>query len=73
LLNLVKKGGRVAVIVHVKLARGMVMKKERRELLNNHTLEAVMTMPTQLFYGNQAQPPTCIMVWTAKQPHKGKT
>ena len=39
----------------------------RVELMAEHTLEAVMSMPTELFYpvGNVC----CIMVWTAHKPH----
>jgi len=62
LLDLMRKSAKVAVITHLRLARGGVMKKQRKELLEKHKLEAVMTMSPKLFYGNQSQPPTCIMV-----------
>lgn len=39
----------------------------REELMNSHTLEAVMSMPTELFYPVGVV--TCIMVWTAHKPH----
>jgi type I restriction enzyme M protein len=39
----------------------------REELMKAHTLEAVMSMPTELFY--PVGTVTCIMVWTAHKPH----
>ncbi|MFB9032441.1 class I SAM-dependent DNA methyltransferase, partial [Xanthomonas euvesicatoria] len=39
----------------------------RQELMAEHTLEAVMSMPTELFYPVGAV--CCIMVWTAHKPH----
>jgi type I restriction enzyme M protein len=39
----------------------------REELMRSHTLEAVMSMPTELFYPVGTVP--CIMVWTAHKPH----
>ncbi len=44
----------------------------KTELLKNHTLEAVMTMPIELFRGikgDNAGTCTCIMVFTAHKPH----
>lgn len=40
---------------------------KREELMRSHTLEAVMSMPTELFY--PVGTVTCIMVWTAHKPH----
>lgn len=40
----------------------------REELMRFHTLEAVMSMPTDLFYPVGVV--TCIMVWTAGTPHE---
>lgn len=39
----------------------------RKKTLESHTLEAVMTMPPELFYGVGTQ--TVIMVFTAHKPH----
>lgn len=39
----------------------------RDELMRAHTLEAVMSMPGELFY--PVGTVTCIMVWTAHKPH----
>lgn len=39
----------------------------REELMNHHTLDAVMSMPQELFYPVGVV--TCIMVWIAGKPH----
>ncbi|MBD8123853.1 N-6 DNA methylase [Pseudomonas lutea] len=39
----------------------------REELMKHHTLDAVMSMPQELFY--PVGTVTCIMVWTAGKPH----
>ena len=39
----------------------------RQELLKNHTLDAVMSMPAELFY--PVGTVTCIMVWISGKPH----
>jgi len=62
LLKFLEKGRKAVVITHMKVARGGTSEKERKELLENHTLKAVMTTPSDLFYGTQSQPPTVIMV-----------
>lgn len=41
--------------------------KAREELMKHHTLDAVMSMPPELFY--PVGTVTCIMVWTAGKPH----
>ena len=45
----------------------------KRILLQRHTLEAVMSMPIELFHNSKTTVVTCIMVFTAYRPHpKGK-
>jgi type I restriction-modification system DNA methylase subunit len=45
----------------------------KRKILEGHTLEAVMSMPIELFHNSDANVVTCVMVITAKRPHpKGK-
>jgi hypothetical protein len=39
----------------------------RDELMAHHTLDAVMSMPQELFY--PVGTITCVMVWVAKRPH----
>ena len=45
----------------------------KRRLLEKHTLEAVMSMPTDLFHNSKTMVVTCVMVFTAHRPHpRGK-
>lgn len=45
----------------------------KRRLLANHTLEAVMSMPIDLFHNSKTNVVTCVMVFTAHKKHpKGK-
>lgn len=45
----------------------------KRRLLETHSLEAVMSMPIELFHNSKTTVVTCIMVFTAHRPHrKGK-
>jgi len=45
----------------------------KRRLMERHTLEAVMSMPVELFHNSKTTVVTCIMVFTAQRPHpKGK-
>lgn len=41
----------------------------KKRLLKNHTLEAVFSMPDELFFNSKVATVTCIMVFTAKRPH----
>ena len=69
-MDSLKIGGRCACIVQMSCA--LVTEKDvvsmHKELLNKHTLEAVISMPNNLFYpsGNVV---TCIMVFTAHIKH----
>jgi type I restriction-modification system DNA methylase subunit len=45
----------------------------KKKLLKNHTLEAVLSMPDELFFNSKVNVVTCIMIFTAHRPHpKGK-
>lgn len=54
-------------IAIVPMARALMSSPIRGELLASHTLEAVMSMPDELFSPVSAV--TCIMVFTAHRPH----
>ena len=41
----------------------------KQKILENHTLEAVMSMPPQLFHDSDVGAVTCIVVITAHKPH----
>lgn len=65
MLDLLVKGGRGVAIVPMSCATAPSVHKE--SLLKKHTLEAVMSMPPELFHPVGVV--TCIMVFTAKIPH----
>ncbi|WP_298481065.1 N-6 DNA methylase [uncultured Maribacter sp.] len=66
MLNCLTTGATGIVILPVALS--VTTHPFRYDLLKNHTLDAVMSMPTELFYPVGAVP--CIMVFKAKIPHK---
>lgn len=41
----------------------------KRQLLAKHTLEAVISLPDDLFYNSSANVVTCLMIFTAHSPH----
>ena len=72
-LNNMEVGGKLAAIVPTSTAIDCKKSKLalRKELLENNTLEAVMSMPDELFYPVGVN--TCIIVLTAGVPHNGDT
>lgn len=74
-LEYLDRGGRCVAIVPLTCATapsGAIGELKRR-LLEKHTLEAVMSMPTELFHNSKTNAVTCVMVFTAHRPHpKGK-
>ena len=74
-LEYLDKGGRCVAIVPITCATtpSGVIGELKRRLLEKHTLEAVMSMPTELFHNSKTTVVTCVMVFTAHKPHpKGK-
>jgi type I restriction enzyme M protein len=65
-LEMLQTGGTAIAIVPMSCA--ISSNPIREELMKSHTLEAVMSMPDDLFY--PVGTVTCIMVWTAHKPHK---
>ncbi len=65
MLNCLETGGTGIAIVPMSCA--ISPHPLREELLNSHTLEAVMSMPDELFYPVGVI--TCVMVFTAHIPH----
>ena len=76
-LEALVEGGTCVAIVPMQCAIAGEKKKKiyalKKELLQKHTLEAVLSMPDELFYNSDKSVVTCIMVFTAHKPHpKGK-
>jgi type I restriction-modification system DNA methylase subunit len=55
-------------IAIVPISSAIAPNPVREEILKHHTLDAVMSMPPELFQPS-AGTVTCIMVWIAKKPH----
>ena len=66
MLSTLQKGGTGIVIVPVSCATAP--SAEKRSIMEKHTLEAVMSMPPELFYPVGVV--TCVMVFTADIPHE---
>jgi type I restriction enzyme M protein len=70
-LEYLEEGGKCIAIVPITCAtapKGAIGELKRR-LLTKHTLEAVMSMPIELFHNSKTTVVTCVMVFTAKRPH----
>ena len=68
LLSILVNRGVAVAVVPLNCALGTTCKSERERLLKKHTLEAVFSMPTEIFNPAASAPP-CVMVWTANIPH----
>lgn len=66
MLDTLQKGGTGVAIVPVSCATALA--PEKRSIMKKHTLEAVMSMPPEVFYPVGVV--TCIMVFTAGIPHE---
>ncbi len=78
-LKALAQGGICVAIVPMQCAIAGKKNKKiyelKKELLNEHTLEAVFSMPDELFYNSDKSVVTCVMVFTAhiKHPKKKET
>lgn len=68
LLTVLSVRGVAVAVVPINCALGNTCKPERERLMLNHTLEAVFSLPPELFNPSASVPP-CVMVWTAHVPH----
>ena len=64
-------GGTCVAIVPMQSALAIRGKVHRfkKKLLKKHTLEAVLSMPDELFHNSKVGVVSCIMVFTAHKPH----
>jgi type I restriction-modification system DNA methylase subunit len=69
---LVDGGTCVAILpMQCALAQNGKIYELKRELLEKHTLEAVFSMPNELFFNSKVNVVTCIMVFKAHRKHPG--
>ncbi len=66
MLNMIKKGGKCIAIVPMSCV--ISPSEQKKEIMRNHTVEATMSMPNDLFY--PVGTVTCIIVIKAKVPHE---
>jgi type I restriction-modification system DNA methylase subunit len=64
-------GGTCVAIVPMQSALAQTGKvyEFKKKLLENHTLEAVLSMPNELFFNSKVNVVSCVMVFTAHRPH----
>lgn len=70
-LNCLVDGGTCIAIVPMQSAlaqKGKVLELKNK-LLRKHTLEAVLSMPDELFFNSKVNVVSCIMIFTAHRPH----
>ena len=72
-LEALVEGGTCVAIVPMQCAinnkKNSKIMQLKTELLEHHTLEAVFSMPDDLFYNSDKSVVTCVMVFTAHKPH----
>lgn len=67
-------GGICIAIVPMQcaLAQSGKVYELKKRLLEKHTLEAVLSMPDELFFNSKVSVVSCIMIFTAHKPHPSK-
>lgn len=70
-LNCLEQGGKCAAIIPMQSALSQTGKvyEFKKKIIDNHTLEAVFSMPDELFFNSKVGVVCCILVITAKRPH----
>lgn len=73
-LECLSQGGTCVAIAPMQcaLSQGGRIADLKRELMSRHTLEAVCSMPDELFFNSKVGVVSCIMVFTAHRPHPGE-
>ncbi len=67
LLDILTVDGIGVVVVPMSCAIGTKFKDVRKRLFEKHTLDAVFSMPDDIFYPTGTN--VCVMVWKAHRPH----
>lgn len=70
-LSCLVEGGTCIAIVPMQsaLANSGKVLELKRTLLKKHTLEAVLSMPDELFFNSKVGVVSCVMIFTAHKPH----
>ena len=70
-LDVLVDGGKCLAIVPMKIAletKGKIFELKKK-ILEKHTLDAVFSMPDELFFNSKVGVVSCIMAFTAHKPH----
>ncbi len=72
-LDTLEPGGTCVAIVPITCATAPsgVIGDLKATLMDRHTLQAVLSMPIELFHNSKTTVVTCVMVFTAHRPHPG--
>ena len=70
-LNSLRHGGRCVALLPMQCALAHAGQRLalKELILSKHTLEAVLSLPNELFHSSKASVVTCLMVFTVGQPH----
>lgn len=70
-LDCLEQGGKCVAIIPMQSALAQTGKvyEYKKKVLEQHTLEAVFSMPDELFFNSKVGVVSCIMVFTAKRTH----
>lgn len=70
-LSMLEKGGRCVAIMPISCVNDISGKSYflKQKILQEHTLEAVLSLPEELFYNSNVNTVTCAVVLTAHVPH----
>lgn len=70
-LDCLEQWGKCITIVPMQLSLVQKWKvfEYKKKILEEHTLEAVFSMPDELFFNSKVWVVSCIMIFTAKRPH----
>ena len=70
-LDCLEQWGKCVAIIPMQSALAQTGKvyEYKKKILEEHTLEAVFSMPDELFFNSKVAVVSCIMVFTAKRPH----
>lgn len=74
-LEALESGGTCIAIIPIScvIEKTAIAENLRKRVLEKHTLEAVLSMPEELFHNSKVNTVTCAVIITAKKPHpKGK-
>lgn len=74
-LDALEPGGTCIAIIPIScvIEKSAAAQSLKKRLLAKHTLEAVLSMPEELFHNSKVNTVTCAVIITAKKPHpKGK-